>query len=100
MKKQINKWQMYYVDSLCDGKRPSTPQELMDYTRLGNIEEKVIVHFPKFDSPIKSQNKPAHTETFEVTFDRNDMPNGIINVETLLSNLNLWVGRGYKVEYL
>lgn len=99
MKKQLNKWQKFYVETYCGGKLPKRNAEVMDLLILDEVKDSVTVHFPEFKSPIASQCHPAEVRTFTVTFTENNMPEGRISVLCLLSNLKLWESRGYEIEY-
>lgn len=94
-----NKWQEYYADILYGGKMPSTKQGKEEYEFLGKVKDSVTVHFPEFHSPILSQCHPAEIRTFKVSFDECNIPNGIISVLVLVSNLTFWTERGYQIDY-
>ena len=94
-----NKWQEYYKDILYDGKMPRTKQGKAEYAFLGKVKDSVTVHFPEFHSPIVSQCHPAETKTFKVSFDECNIPDGIISVLVLASNLILWTERKYQIDY-
>lgn len=93
--KAMNRWQKVYCDMYYDGKAPRDAQGKRDVKMLGAIKSKVKVDFPDF----KGVNGiiPAHTEVFEVTENESNMPKGKISVEVLVSNINLWQSRGYKI---
>ena len=91
----MNNWQKVYCDTYYDGKLPKDKSGKEDMKLLGQIKSKVIVEFPDFNGV--NGFKPAHTETYVVTENECDMPNGKISVSMLISNLNLWISRGYKV---
>ena len=93
----MNKWQQRYVNEYYDGKKPRDKSGKLRFDLLGQVKEKVTVHFPE----VKCENgkvRPAHSETYTVTEDKNDMPNGIISACLLSGNLALWASRGYKIE--
>ena len=95
----MNKWQKRYVESLYGGKMPRSKVGKAELELLGNVKESVTIHFPDFNSPVKSQCSPAHDETYKVTLDECDMPKGLISVQVLAGNLLLWTERGYKIDY-
>jgi hypothetical protein len=75
---------------------PRSKQGKVDLELLGKIKSKVIVYFPDFNGINGFQ--PAHEETYVVTEDKCDMSNGLISVSVLISNLKLWILRGYKIK--
>ena len=81
----MNKWQKKYCDEYYNGKMPRSKQGKADMELLGQIKETVTVEFAN------------RTETFTVTEDDCDIPNGKISVPVLVSNLNLWLSRGQKI---
>lgn len=81
----MNKWQKKYCDEYYNGKMPRSKQGKADMELLGQIKETVTVEFAN------------RTETFVVTEDDCDIPNGKISVPVLVSNLNLWLFRGQKI---
>lgn len=91
----MNKWQKTYCDIHYKGKMPRTKQGKADVELLGKIKSQVIVEFPDFNGA--NGFKPAHTEIFTVTENDCDIPNGKISVDILISNLNLWISRNYKI---
>ena len=91
----MNKWQKVYCDTYYNGKMPRSKSGKADVELLGKIKSKVIVDFPCHNST--NGFEPARTETYIVTENECDMPNGMISVCVLISNLNLWLSRGYKV---
>lgn len=91
----LNKWQKYYIDSMYDGKMPRSKCGKEELAALGQINNKVIVHFPDFTGIRGFQ--PAHTEEYIVTEYDCNMPEGRISVEVLAANLTLWGSRGYKI---
>ena len=95
----MNKWQQLYCDTYHNGKLPRSKVEKEELALLGNVKDKVVIHFPKFDSPIKSQCSEAHSETYIVTENKGNMPEGIINALVLAGNLKLWTDRCYLIEY-
>ncbi len=92
----LNKWQKYYIDSMYDGKMPRSKCGKAELAALGQINNKVIVHFPEF-TEIRGFS-PAHTEEYIVTEDDCNMLEGRISVEVLAANLTLWGSRGYEIE--
>lgn len=95
----MNKWQEYFLKEYYNGKKPRDKVGKLELELLGQVREKVTIHFPKFESPIESQCHEAHSETFTVTEDDCNMPEGIISVSVLAGNLRLWTSRGYEIEY-
>ena len=91
----MNNWQRVYCDTYYNGKMPRTAQGKADVALLGKIKSEVVVAFPDFEGV--NGFRPAHTETYTVTEKECDIPNGKISVSVLISNLNLWLSRGYKV---
>ena len=91
----MNKWQEKYCETYYECKTPNTKLGKEEFEYLGVVGNTVTVHFPDF----KGINgfKPAHTETYTITLDECDMPNGKIDVCTLASNLRFWIFRGYEV---
>lgn len=92
----MNKWQKKYCDEYCGGKKPRSKSGLAEFNMLGNIKDYVIVNFPDFNG--ENGFTPAHTETYKVTLDDCDIPNGKISVTVLASNLTLWASRGYTIQ--
>ena len=92
----MNRWQKVYCDTYHNGKTPRTKQGKADVELLGKIKSQVTVEFPDFNGA--NGFKPAHTETYTVTENECNMPNGKISVSVLISNLNLWLSRGYKIS--
>ena len=88
----MNKWQQVYCDTYYKGKMPRSKQGKADVELLGKIKSQVRVEFPEFN------NEPARTETYIVTENECDIPNKKISVSVLVSNLNLWLSRGYKIS--
>lgn len=82
----MNRWQEVYCNEYHNGKMPRTKQGKSDVELLGKIKSQVRVEFPD------------KTETLIVTEDDCDIPNGKISVSVLISNLNLWLSRGYKIS--
>ena len=91
----MNRWQQVYCDTYYNGKMPRIKQGKQDFELLGKIKEKVIVEFPDFNGV--NGFIPAHTDTYLVTEDECNIPKGKISVTVLVSNLNLWLSRGYKI---
>lgn len=90
-----NKWQKAYCDIYFKGKSPRTKQGKIDMDLLSKVKSIVTVQFPDFTGI--NGFVPAHTETYTITEKECDMPNGKISVGVLVSNLSLWLSRGYKV---
>lgn len=88
---KMNKWQKIYCDGLYNGKVPKTKRGKEEFELLGNIKSTVTVDFPE------RNDKPARTDTYIVTEDDCDIPNGKISVSVLASNLSFWSFNGYKV---
>lgn len=82
----MNKWQTAYCNEYYDGKKPRTKTGKEKLELLGQVKETVTVEFPD-----------GRTETYTVTENDCDMPNGKISVSVLASNLVLWTERGYKI---
>lgn len=93
MERQLNKWQQHYIEVYYDGKLPRSKSGKLELELLGMVDTGVTVHFPDFGKT------PAHTESFRVSLDECHMPNGIISVEVLSSNLSLWTQRGYRIDF-
>ena len=90
----MNKYQQRYLDIYYDGKKPRDKGGKEELALLGNLKSNHIrVHFPDFKAT------PAHAEEYHIT-DKCNMPERMIDVETLSSNLRLWTSRGYEIEYL
>lgn len=88
----MNRWQQKYCDEYNNGKLPRSKQGKADVELLGKIKNTVTVEFPEVPGV-----KTARTETYIVTEDDCDIPNGKISVSVLISNLNLWLSRGHKI---
>ena len=97
MDKTLNKWQKYYINIFYEGKMPRNKRGKRELELLGNVKDVVTVHFPDFNG-IRGF-EPAHSETFRVEFDDCNMPEGIIDIDVLSTNLPLWIDRGYKIDY-
>ena len=82
----MNNWQKIYCETYYDGKLPRTKYGKWAMDILSQMGEKVIVHFP------------SGTKTYIITENELDLPNGKISVANLVSNLELWISRGYKIE--
>ena len=93
----MNKWQQRYVNEYYDGKKPRDKNGKLKFDLLGQVNEKVTVHFPEFKRE-NGEVRPAYTETYNVTEDTNDMPNGLISACLLAHNLLFWASRGYKID--
>ena len=91
----MNKWQQKYCDEYYKGKMPRNKQGKADVELLGKIKDTVTVEFPDFNGA--NGYIPAHTDTYVVTEDDCNIPQGRISVVVLISNLNLWMSRGYKI---
>lgn len=91
----MNKWQERYKE-LIGGKVPSRGRERDEFNLLSGMKENVIVEFPDFNGV--NGFKPAHTEEYIITMNDCNMPEGVISVEILASNLYLWNSRGYKIS--
>lgn len=81
----MNKWQKKYCDKHYGGNLPRSKQGKEQLELLGAIKDTVTVEFPN------------RTETYIVTEDDCDIPNGKISVSVLASNLVHWKLRGFKV---
>ena len=85
----MNKWQKVYCDIYYDGKEPKTKR---GEKRHGtSCKNKVIVTFPKIDKFPRFE--VDHINTFIVTENDCDMPNGKISVIGLVENLEFWDSR-------
>lgn len=93
--KILNKWQKVYCDTYYKGNFPQTKEGIYDMELLSGIKNKVAVEYPDFDGI--NGFVPAHTEILAVTENECDIPNGKISVAVLVSNLKLWMSRGYKI---
>lgn len=91
----MNKWQQKYCDEYYNGKMPRSKHGKADMELLGKIKDTVTVEFPDFNGA--NGFIPAHTDTYVVTEDDCNIPQGRISVTVLISNLNLWISRGYKI---
>jgi len=87
----MNKWQTAYCNEYYNGKMPRSKEGKRKLELLEQVKETVTVEYPEINGT------PAHTETYQVTEDDCDMPNGKISVSVLLSNLTYWSFRGFKV---
>lgn len=94
----MNKWQKIYCDEYYNGKIPRNKIGKEEFELLGNVKEKVIVHFPAFTGA--TGFIPERTETLIVTEKECNVPKGIISVSVLASNLRLWISRNQKIEYI
>ena len=94
--KEMNKWQKYYCDKYHKGKEPRDEIGKIEFATLGLIKDYVIVDFPEIKKP--TGVVPAFTQEFKVTFDELDMPNGLISVDSLASNVILWISRKYRIK--
>ena len=91
----MNRWQQVYCDTYYDGKVPRTKRGKMDMALLEKVKSQVTVEIPDFEGV--RGFVPAHKETYTVTENDCDMPNGKISVCVLVGNLDLWLSRGWKV---
>ncbi|MBR4314169.1 MAG: hypothetical protein IKP66_04590 [Lachnospiraceae bacterium] len=93
----MNEWQKYYSEKYCGGIIPKRKGEKEDFELLGKCGKTITVDFPDF----KGINgfEPAHTTTFTIRKEFPNMPKGIISVDCLLSNLYLWMSRGYTIHF-
>ena len=91
----MNTWQKVYCDTYFGGKKPRSKRDKEVVELLGTVKEKITVKFPDF----KGINgfEPAHAETYVVTENECNMPEGKISVSALAGNLRLWLARGYEV---
>ena len=93
----MNKWQKIYCDTYYNGKYPRSKEGKNAMKLLKQIKDKVLVDKPDFRG-LHGFN-PAHVEILTVTDKAEDnVPNGIINVSTLVANLQLWLFRGYDIR--
>lgn len=81
----MNRWQQTYCDEYFNGKIPKTKQSKFNVELLGKVKSTITVELP------------SKTQTFIVTENDCDIPNNKISVRVLVSNLNLWLSRGYKI---
>lgn len=91
----MNQWQQVFCDTYYGGKQPKTKDGKRKLDLLGKVKTKITVEFPDFDG-VRGFT-PAHNETYTVTADDCNMPEGKISVSALASNLPFWLDRGYKV---
>lgn len=91
----MNKWQEKYCNEYYNGKIPRSKKGKEDYEFLGKIKSKVTVEFPEFNGA--NGIIPAHTDTYIVTENDCNIPEGKISVTILIGNLKLWMSRGYKI---
>lgn len=92
----MNEWQKKYCDEYYNGKKPRSKVGLREFDLLGKVKNYVIVEFPEFSGV--NGVVPAHTETYKVTLDDCNMPEGKISACVLAGNLSLWTSRGYSVK--
>lgn len=97
MQNTLNKWQKHYINTLYEGKMPRSKCGKRQLELLGYVNESITVHFPDFNGI--HGLVPAHEETYRVELDDCNMPEGVISVEALSGNLELWTDRGYAIEY-
>ena len=95
MKGQLNQWQRVYCKTYFNGNLPNNKTGKHWFQVLGKIKSQVIVDKPDFNGI--NGFVPAHTETYVVTENECDMPNGKFSVSVLAGNLDLWTSRGYKI---
>lgn len=81
----MNKWQTKYCEEYFNGKMPRTARGKEDVQLLGMVKSSVTVHLPN------------GTQTYVVTEDDCDMPNGKISVRVLANNLSFWLQNGYRI---
>lgn len=91
----MNKWQQIYCDIYYNGKMPRTKAGKESVELLGKVKSQITVEFPDFNGA--NGFKPAHKETYIITANECNMPEGKISVSVLASNLSLWLSRGYKI---
>lgn len=92
----MNQWQEAYCKMHHNGKMPRSKSEKESVELLGQIKSVVIVEFPErtgINGVI-----PAHTEEYIVTENECNIPEGIISIDVLVSNLKLWLSRGQKIQ--
>lgn len=87
---KMNKWQKYYKEQYGPIRSNKAKRRL---ALLGNVNDVVTIEFPEF------RGNPKHTESYVVMFAECNMPKGIVSVEVLAANLELWTNRGYKIIY-
>ena len=91
----LNQWQKVYYDTYYKGEIIQSEEGIYDMELLSGIKNKVAVEYPDFNGI--NGFVPAHTETLTVTENECDIPNRKISVTVLVSNLKLWMSRGYKI---
>ena len=91
----MNKWQQIYCDIYHKGKMPRGKAGKQAVDLLGKVKSQITVEFPDFNGIHGFE--PAHTETYIVTENECNMPEGKISVSALAGNLSLWLDRGYVV---
>lgn len=91
----LNQWQKIYCDTYYKGKIIQSEEGIYDMELLSGIKNKVAVEYPDFNGI--NGFVPAHTEILTVTENECNIPNGKISVAVLISNLKLWMSRGYKI---
>ncbi len=75
---------------------PGDKRGKKQFELLGAVEDTVTVYFPE----MKGVNgiKPAHSQTYLVTENRCDMPNGVISAVVLSWQMLGWSNKGYKID--
>lgn len=91
----MNRWQLTYCKEYYKGKEPKSKRGQEDLALLGQVQDIVIVEFPGRNNA--GNLTPPRTEILIVTDYDCNIPGGVISVSVLVSNLNLWLSRGYKV---
>lgn len=83
----MNEYQKIYCELYFDNKKPKTKSGKIIFNVLGQLENYITVYLP------------SGPKDFKITTNdiENNMPNGIISVRILSSNLELWLSRGYKM---
>lgn len=92
----MNKWQQKYCDEYFNGKKPRSKRDKEAFELLGLMKDTVTIEFPGFNGA--NGYIPSHTETYVITEDDGNIPEGKISVTILASNLCLWTSRGYKIS--
>ena len=81
-----NKWQKKYIEIYSEVCSIKSLKRSPEYKMLGDVEDYIIVELA-----------PGKKEKYKVTLDKCNMPKGLIDVETLATNLSLWAFRKLKI---
>jgi len=83
----LNRWQKFYCQEYHNSKLPKTKAGKEALELLSKVDKTITVEFPD------------HTDTLKVTERTCNIPEGIISVPVLVSNLRLWTSRGLNISY-